>query len=96
MALPTLYFKHRMPKGAGLISEQWFTWILDSHWDLASANRTAIGQLVYLAKYKSDPSATRELMSIAQHSILQISNFAGKDGPSGVECVVAVPSSYPS
>jgi predicted amidophosphoribosyltransferase len=82
-----------MRAGAGQIGRYWFTWILDNHWDFAGANRTAIGELVYDAKYKSDPSATRELMSIAQHSILQISNFAGIDGPSGLECVVAVPSS---
>jgi len=93
MAVPSSYIRQTMPAGAGQINHHWYTWVLDSHWDFAGANRTAIGQLVYDAKYKSDPSATRELMSIAQHSILQISNFAGIVGPSGVECVVAVPSS---
>jgi phosphoribosylpyrophosphate synthetase len=82
-----------MPVGEGLIRGRWFTWILDNHWDFGGAKRTDIGQLVFDAKYANDDAATLELMAIARHSILQISRFAGEDGPSGVECVVAVPSS---
>jgi hypothetical protein len=93
MALPTTYIRHSMPVGAGLIRGRWFTWILDNHWDPAGAERTDIGQLVFKAKYRNSSSATRELGNIAQHSILQISKFAGLDSPSGVECVIAVPSS---
>lgn len=78
---------------SGLITSPWFTWILDNHWDFAGAERTAVGQLVYESKYKHSSSATLELESIARHSILQISKFSLSGGPSGVECVIAVPSS---
>lgn len=92
MAVPASYIRHTMPVRTGLISDRWFTWILDNHWDFLGAGRTSVGQLTYETKYKNNPSATRELVVIAQHSILQISRFSGSDGPSGAECVVAIPS----
>lgn len=93
MAVPTSYIRHAMPTGTGVINARWFTWILDTHWDFQTGGRSVIGQLVYDAKYKNDSSAIGELTSVVRHSILQISKFASPPGPSGLECVIAVPSS---
>lgn len=93
MAIPASYIRHTMPVGTGLISDRWFTWILDNHWDFTGAQRTSIGQLVYESKYKNNPSAIRELEIVARHSVLQISKFSSSHGLSVAECVIAIPSS---
>ena len=56
--IPDSYIRQAVIQGINFWAhEQWFTWILSSHYDFSEKVQTEIGELVSKAKYKDDASA---------------------------------------
>jgi predicted amidophosphoribosyltransferase len=95
--IPDSYIRQAVIQGINFRShEQWFAWILSSHYDFSEKVQTEIGELVSKAKYKDDASAVLRLRTIVRHAVLQLrkmpnDNFAF----SKIDVVLAVPYFYP-
>ena len=74
-------------------NDQWYAWILSSHYDFSQKARTEIGELVSNAKYGEDASAVLSLKPIVRHAAFQLRQMPkDKYGLASIDVVIAVPS----
>ena len=95
--IPDSYIRQAVIQGINFWAhEQWFTWILSSHYDFSEKVQTEIGELVSKAKYKDDASAALRLRTIVRHAALQLRQMPNDDFAfAKLDVVMAVPSFDP-
>ena len=95
--IPDSYIRQAVIQGINFRAhEQWFTWILSSHYDFSEKVQTEIGELVSKAKYKDDSSSVLRLKTIVRHAALQLRQMPNDDFAfAKLDVVMAVPSFDP-
>lgn len=95
--IPDSYIRQAVIQGINFWAhEQWFTWILSSHYDFGEKVQTEIGELVSKAKYKDDASAVLRLRTIVRHAALQLRQMPNDDFAfAKLDVLMAVPSFDP-
>ena len=95
--IPDSYIRQAVIQGINFWAhEQWFTWILSSHYDFSEKVQTEIGELVSKAKYKDDASAALRLRTIVRHAALQLRQMPNDDFAfAKLDVVMAGPSFDP-
>lgn len=81
-------------------TKSWYCWVLSDHYESEAGSsgrsRTYMGELLYLAKYKTDRSAMDELNTVVRHCVLQLRRFPPEAKGLGlVTSLMAVPCRPP-